>query len=145
MHPSLSDLQLPLGGNGAPLASIQPEAASLLNLLRYIAVSPGQQTPILIFVGCLSILNFLRKLGRHDFHPNPKEVVHFDVIFSLLTELLQWNGSITLMKIKSHACCLMNKQADELAAESRTADLEELCPCPQKYGSFWLQIQPIVC
>jgi hypothetical protein len=25
--------------------------------------------------------------GRHDFHPDPKEVLQFDVIFTLLAEL----------------------------------------------------------
>jgi ribonuclease HI len=129
---------------GGPLASIRAEAASLLKLLRDVAVSPGRHTPILIFVDCLCLLNILSKWGRHDFHPNPKEVVHFDVIFPLLAELRQWTGQITLMKIKSHAGCVMNERADEQAEEGRTADHEELCPGPQKYGSFSLRIQDSV-
>ena len=136
-HIPLRVLAAPVGG---PLASLRAEVASLLKLLRDIAVSPGRHTPILIFVHCLCLLGILSKWGRHDFHPNPKEVVHFDVIFPRLEELRQWSGPITLMKIKSHAGCLMLKRAYENAEEGRTADHEELSPCPQKYGSFSLKI-----
>jgi hypothetical protein len=45
------------------------------------------------------------------------------------------------MKIKSHAGCLMNERADEQAEDGRKADHPELCPGPQKLGSFWLRIQ----
>ena len=38
----------------------------------------------------------------------------------------------------------MNERADELAEIGRTVDRPELCPGPQKYGSFWLRIKPIV-
>jgi hypothetical protein len=34
----------------------------------------------------------------------------------------------------------MNERADELAEAGRTTDLPELCPGPQKYGSFWNHI-----
>jgi ribonuclease HI len=131
-------LSAPVGG---PLASVRAEAASLLQLLRDVAGSHGRHTPVLIFVDCLVLLNILSKWGRHDFHPNPKEVVHFDIIFPLLEELRQWRGQITLMKIKSHAGCLMNERADEQAEDGRKADHPELCPGPQKLGSFWLRIQ----
>jgi hypothetical protein len=75
----------------------------------------------------------------HDFHPYPREVVLFDVLYPLLSEL-QWRGNIILMRIKCHAGCLINKRADELAEADRTADEPELCPRPQKWGSFWLRI-----
>jgi hypothetical protein len=51
----------------------------------------------------LVLLDILNKWGRQDFHPNPKDVVHFDIITPLLTELRQWPGRITLVKIKSHS------------------------------------------
>jgi hypothetical protein len=107
-------------------------------------VSHDRHTPILIFVDCLVLLNILSKWGRHDFHPSPKEVVHFDIIYPLLEELRQWRGKITLMKIKSHAGCLMNERADEQAEDGRTADHPELCPGPRKLGSFWLRVRETV-
>ena len=134
-------LSAPVGG---PLASVRAEAASLLKLFRDVAVSHDRHTPILIFVDCLVLLNILSKWGRHDFHPSPKEVVHFDIIFPLLEELRQWRGKITLMKIKSHAGCLMNERADEQAEDGRTADHPELCPGPRKLGSFWLRVRETV-
>ena len=129
---------------GGPLASIRPEAASLLQILRDLAANYDSRIPLLIFVGCLVLLDILRKWGRHDFHPNPKDVVHFDIISPLLTELSQWPGKKTLVKIKCHTGCLMNERADELAEIGRMVDMPELCPGPQKYGSFWLRIKPIV-
>ena len=132
---------------GAPLTSIRPEAASLLQILRDrrdVAANYDSRIPLLIFVDCLVLLDILRKWGRHDFHPNPKDVVHFDIISPLLTKLCKWPGKVTLVKIKSHTGCLMNEWADELAEIGRTVDRPELCPGPQKYGSFWLRIKPIV-
>jgi len=129
---------------GGPLASIRPEAASLLQILRDVAANYDSRTPLLIFVDCLVLLDILNKWGRQDFHPNPKDVVHFDIITPLLTELRQWPGQITLVKIKSHSGCLMNELADELADKGKTADQPELCPGPQKYGSFWLRIKQTV-
>jgi hypothetical protein len=129
---------------GGPLASIRPEAASLLQILLNVAANYDSRTPLLIFVDCLVLLDILNKWGRQDFHPNPKDVVHFDIITPLLTELRQWPGQITLVKIKSHSGCLMNELADELADKGKTADQPELCPGPQKYGSFWLRIKQTV-
>jgi len=140
-HIPIRAFSAPVGG---PLASILPEAASLLQILRDVAANYDSRTPLLIFVDCLVLLDILRKWGRHDFHPSPKDVVHFDIISPLLAELRQWPGQITLVKIKSHTGCLMNEREDELAEAGRTADLPELCPGPQKYGSFWLRIKPIV-
>ena len=139
--PSIRAFSAPVGG---PLSSIQPEAASLLQILLDVAVIYDNRTPLLIFVDCLVLLDILSRWGRYDFHPSPKDVVHFDVISPLLTELRQWPGRITLVKIKSHSGCMMNERADELAEAGRTSDLPELCPGPQKYGSFWLRIKPIV-
>ncbi len=73
------------------------------------------ETPLRIFVDCLALLDILNKWGRQDFHLNPKDVIHFDIIIPLLTVLRQWPGQITLIKIKSHSGCLMNERADELA------------------------------
>jgi hypothetical protein len=82
---------------GGPLASARAEAASLLQLLQDVRQRFGSQVHLLIFVDCLVILDILRKWGRNDFHPNPKEIVHFAVIRPLLHELRQWSGKLTLV------------------------------------------------
>jgi hypothetical protein len=89
-------------------------------------------------------LDILRKWGRGDFHPGPKEIVHFAVIRPLLDELRKWDGSVTLVKVKSHTGCLLNERADEQAELGRSDDGPEICPGPQKYGSFWLRVRPAV-
>ena len=127
---------------GGPLASARAEAASLLQLLLDVRQRYGHHVHLLIFVDCLVVLDILRKWGRSDFHPGPKEVIHFTVIRPLIEELRQWAGNITLLKVKSHTGCLLNERADELAELGRTAEGPEICPGPQKYGSFWLRVRP---
>ena len=127
---------------GGPLASARAEAASLLQLLRDVRCRYGHHVNLLIIVDCLVILDILRKWGRSDFHPNPKEIIHFTVVRPLIDELRQWVGNITLLKVKSHTGCLLNERADELAELGRTAEGPEICPGPQKYGSFWLRVRP---
>ena len=128
---------------GGPLATTRAEAASLLQLLLDVRVRDGHQVNLLIFVDCLVLLDILSKWGRSDFYPDPKEVVHFDIIRHLLHELRQWSGNVTLVKIKSHSGCLMNELADEQAELGRMTE-HEICPGPQKYGSFWLRVRPAV-
>ena len=126
---------------GGPLASARAEAASLLQLLRDVGGRCGSHVHLLIFVDCLVILDILRKWGRSEFHPDPKEIIHFTVIYPLIEELRQWTGNITLFKVKSHTGCLLNERADEQAELGRTAEGPEICPGPQKYGSFWLRVR----
>ena len=127
---------------GGPLATTRAEAASMLKLLQDVRMSRGHGVNILVFVDCLVVLDILSKWGRTDFYPDPKEVVHFDVIRHLLMELRQWSGNVTLVKIKSHTGCLMNERADAQAELGRKATGPEICPGPQKYGSFWLRVRP---
>ena len=127
---------------GGPLATTRAEAASLLQLVRDVGKTSGRHIHLLVFVDCLVVLDILRKWGKHDYHPRPREVVHFDVIFLLLNELRLWSGTITLVKVKSHSGCLMNERADELAEQGRREEDPVLCPGPQKYGSFWLRVRP---
>jgi len=127
---------------GGPLASARAEAASLLQLLRDVGGRYGRHVHLLIFVDCLVILDILRKWGRSEFHPDPKEIIHFTVIYPLIEELRQWTGNITLFKVKSHTGCLLNERADEQAELGRAAEGPEICPGPQKYGSFWLRVRP---
>jgi ribonuclease HI len=132
---------------GGPLASARAEAASLLQLLLDVRQRYGYHVHLLIFVDCLVVLDILRKWGHSDFHPGPKEVIHFTVVRPLIAELCRWAGNITLLKVKSHTGCLKNERADELAelgrrGDRRTDEGPEICPGPQKYVSFWLQVRP---
>ena len=129
---------------GGPLATIRAEAAGLLQLVRDVALTSSNHVHLLVFVDCLVVLDILQKWGKNDYHPRPKEVVHFDVIYSLLMELRRWAGKITLVKIKSHTGCLMNERADEFAELGRAREDPVLCAGPQKYGSFWLRIRPSI-
>jgi ribonuclease HI len=129
---------------GGPLASARAEAASLLQLLRDVRQRYSSGVHLLIFVDCLIILDIIRKWGHSDFHPSPREIVHVAVIYLLLQELRKWIGKVTLVKVKSHTGCLLNERADELAELRRQAEAPEICPRPQKYGSFWLRVRPAV-
>ena len=71
----LMTLSLRVGG---PLASVRAEAASLLHLLRDVSIKYGRSARLLIFIDCQVLLDILRKWGTNNFHPRPKEVVHFD-------------------------------------------------------------------
>ena len=66
-----------------PLSTARAEAASLPQLLLDVR-PPCHQTHLLVFVDCLVVLDILQKWGRCDFHPGPKEIVHFAVIRQLL-------------------------------------------------------------
>ena len=129
---------------GGPLATTRAEAASLLQLLLDVRASDNHNVNLLVFVDCLVVLDILSKWGRNDFYPEPKEIVHFDVICPLLHVLRHWTGNVTLVKIKSHTGCLMNERADELAELGRKTEGPEICPGPQKYGSFWLRTRQAV-
>jgi len=127
---------------GGPLATTRAEAASMLRLVRDIRQTNTNRINLLVFVDCLVVLDILRKWGRCDYHPRPKDVVHFDVIWQLLVELRKWSGQIRLVKIKSHSGCLLYERADEEAERGRTAEGSELCPGPPKYGALWLRVTP---
>ena len=98
------------------MASARAEAASLLQLLRDMAIKHGRSVSLLIFIDCLVLLDILRKWGTHNFHPQSKEVVHFDVMYPLLLELRQWSGYLVLLKIKSHTDCQLNESEDVLSS-----------------------------
>ena len=127
---------------GGPLSTTRAEAASLLRLVRDVGNTSTCRICLLVFVDCMLVLEILSKRGRWDYHPRPKEIVHFDVISQLLVELRKWPGSIKLVKVKSHSGCLLNERADEEAERGRAAEGPELCPGPQKYGALWLRIRP---
>ena len=127
---------------GGPLSTLRAEAASLLQLL--IDLRGRSSTPLLVFVDCLVLLDILQRWGQASFHPHPTDVVHFDIIFSLLDELRRWLGPLRLMKVKSHTGCLLNERADECAERGCSTELPEICPGPRKYGSVWLGVRPHV-
>ncbi len=45
-------------------------------------------------------------------------------------------------KGQSHTGCLLNECTDDIAELGRQAEGSEICPGPQKYGSFWLRVRP---
>ena len=126
---------------GGPIATARAEAASLLQLLKDVRLRYIRRVHLLIFVDCLVILDIMRKWGRSDYHPGPKEIIHFTVLRPLLEELRQWCGTVTLVKVKSHTGCLLNELADEQAELGRANEESEICPGPQKYGTFWLRVR----
>jgi ribonuclease HI len=77
---------------GGPLSTLRAEAASLLQLL--IDLRGSSSTPLLVFVDCLVLLDILKRWGQASFHPHPTDVVHFDIIFSLLDELRRRLGPL---------------------------------------------------
>jgi ribonuclease HI len=127
---------------GGPLSTTRAEAASLLRLVRDVGSTSTCRICLLVFVDCMVVLEILSKWGRWDYHPRPKEIVHFDVISQLLVELRKWPGSVKLVKVKSHSGCLLNERADEEAERGRAAEGPELCQGPQKYGALWIRIRP---
>ena len=124
---------------GGPLASLRAEAASLFQLLSRAREQFPGCADLLVFIDCLVLLNILLKWGRSDFQPQPREIVHFDVLVPLLAELRAWPGTVLLVKIKSHAGCLLNERADALADLGAASDEEQIFPGPSKYGTLWLR------
>ena len=110
---------------GGPTATIRAKAASLLlDVARFFF--SGHHIHLLVIVDRLVVLKILCKWGKHDCHPCPREIVHFDVVCPLLTELQQWTDTIILMKVKSHTWCLLNECADELAELGRVEEEQVL-------------------
>jgi hypothetical protein len=95
---------------------------------------------LFIFVDCLVFLDILMTWGKSEFQPQPRDIVLFDILVPLLKELRLWPGTVLLMKIKSHAGCLLNEQADALAEMGVTIH-EQIFPGPSKYGIIWLRIR----
>ena len=126
---------------GGPYSPLRAEAVSLLQALRTIRIQLPEQTTLLLFVDCLVLLNILMKWGKSEFQPHPRDIAQFDVLLPLLTELRTWPGVVVLMKIKSHAGCLLNERADELADQGLKSPVEKLFPGPSKYGTLWLRIR----
>ena len=81
------------------------------------------------------------KWDKSEFQPQPRDIVHFDILVPLLIELRLWPGTVLLMKIKSHAGCLLNERADELAELGVKSEDEQISPGPSKHGSVWLRIR----
>ena len=126
---------------GGPLAPLRAEAASLLQLLRRVRERFPDHADLLVFIDCLVLLDILLKWGRSDFQPQPRDVVHFDILVPLLTELRSWPGTALLVKVKSHAGCLQNERADALADLGTVSEEEPIFPGPSKYGTLWLRVR----
>ena len=93
---------------GGPLVTLLAEAVGLLYLLRRAKSHFERAIPLLVFIDCMVLLQILQKSDfwpdpRSDFWPDPRDIMHIDIIFPLLQELHQWNASLKLVKVKSHA------------------------------------------
>ena len=125
---------------GGPLAPLQAEAASLFQLLSRARAHFQGCADLLVFIDYLVSLDILLKWGRSDFQlqPQPREIVHFDVPVPLLAELRSRPGTVSLVKVKGHAGCLLNERADALADLGAASDEGQIFPGPSKYGTLWL-------
>ena len=86
---------------GRPLAPLRAEAASLFKLLSRAREQFPGCADLLVFIDCLVLLDILLKWGRSDFQPQPREIVHFDVLVPLLAELRSWPGTVVLVTVKA--------------------------------------------
>jgi hypothetical protein len=78
--------------------TLQTEVEGLLLLLC--SLRETHLAPLrVLFVDSLVMLNKLQPWGKANFNQDPNDVVHFDVILSLL-EALQWPHPVRLIKIK---------------------------------------------
>ena len=122
---------------GGPLSSLRAEAVALLLLLHYLSTLPASaMAPLLIFVDNLTLLLILQKWGKLNYNPEPKDIIHFDVIEQLLKALRQWPFQVRLVKVKSHTGCLLNERSDEQVEIGYSAEDPEAFPGPQKFASL---------
>jgi hypothetical protein len=122
---------------GGPLSSLRAEAVALLLLLNYLLTFPASATaPLLVFVDNLTLLLILQKWGQRNYNPEPKDIVHFDVIDQLLKALRQWPSQVRLVKIKSHTGCLLNERSDEQVEIGYSTEDPEAFSGPQKFASL---------
>ena len=122
---------------GGPLSSLRAEAVALLLLINYLLTFPASaMAPLLVFVDNLTLLLILQKWGQLNYNPEPKDIVHFDVIEQLLKALRQWPSQVRLVKIKSHTGCLLNERSDEQVEIGYSTADPEASPGPQKFASL---------
>ena len=86
-----------------------------------------------------------RNLNRDSliFWLDPRDVLHFDILFPPIQELCPWTEKLTLVKVKSHSGCQLNEMADDRDNAGCTSDAEPIYPWQQKYGSLLLSIRPL--
>ena len=79
---------------------MRAEAVELLNLLRRVKSHFDHAVLLLVFIDCLVLLQILQKSGRSDFWPDPRNGIHFDVIFPLLQEIHQWTDYCSKSRLR---------------------------------------------
>ena len=142
-HRNIMELSAPIGG---PVASLCSEAVGLLSKLLKVAERYNAYVQLMIFIDFLALLMILSKWGQSDFWPDPRDVIHVNVIFPLLKKLRGWSQKVTLIKVKRHAGCLLNEMADERAEKGRLSEAVPIYPGPKlpqpnKHGAFQLRIK----
>ena len=68
--------------------------------LQKVEARYNRNVQLMIFTDCLVLLLILSNWGHSDFWPDPGDVVHFDVIFSLIQKLRGWSKKVILIKVK---------------------------------------------
>jgi len=66
----------PVGGS---MASIRPEGASMAKAAEVVPLD----VPMLVFGDSLGVYQNLQKWGSTDFHPDPEDIRHFDVLITV--------------------------------------------------------------
>ena len=82
-HRIIVELSAPVEG---PMALLRSEAAGLLSILQQVEERYNGHVQLMIFIECLALLMLLCKWGQSDFWPDPGDMVHFDVLFRLITK-----------------------------------------------------------
>ena len=119
---------------GGPPSTLRAEAAALDLLLQH--VNPAED--LLIFCDSLSLLQIIQRWGSLDYWPCADDLLHFDVISTVLDKLRSRPGRTLLVKVKSHCGCMMNERADEAADFNGLDQTETLWPGPDK--ASWLRL-----
>lgn len=75
------ELSAPVGG---PLVMLRAEAVRLLCLLQQVKSHRDfhHAIQLLVFVDCSVLLLLLQKWGQSNFWPDPRDVIHFDALFT---------------------------------------------------------------
>ena len=84
------------------------EAVGLLLILQKMDARYSGHVQLMILTDSLVLLLIL-SMGTKGFWPDPGDVVHFDVIFSLIQELQGRSEKVILIKVRSHAGCSLNE------------------------------------
>ena len=93
------------------LLGLDISGALMVASVYLLTLPASAMAPLLVFVDNLTLLLILQKWGQRNYNPEPRDIVHFDVIEQLLKALRQWPFQVRLVKIPavSLMSVVMNK------------------------------------